>query len=89
MKITRNSDMFASQQARRNFANAGCQKCPCCGETKTSSEYLREGVYNKGIVGGMICKTWAEGWFRTRYMRVDCYSCETCGAQWESEAYET
>ena len=21
-------------------------------------------------------------------MRIDCYSCSTCGAQWESEAFE-
>ena len=43
MKITRSAEVFADQQARKRIANAGCQKCPCCGETKTGLEYLREG----------------------------------------------
>lgn len=88
MKITRTSQAALSAQQRSQLANAGCKVCPCCGETKSEMEYFKEGIYNKGVLGGLICKQWAEGLFRTRHMRIDCYSCSTCGAQWESEAYE-
>ena len=88
MKITRTSQAALSAQQRSQLANAGCKVCPCCGETKSEMEYFKEGIYNKGVFGGLICKQWAEGLFRTRHMRIDCYSCSTCGAQWESEAYE-
>lgn len=77
-----------SAQQRSQLANAGCKVCSCCGETKSEMEYFKEGIYNKGVFGGLICKQWTEGLFRTRHMRIDCYSCSTCGAQWESEAYE-
>lgn len=88
MKITRTSQAALSAQQRSQLANAGCKVCPCCGETKSEMEYFKEGIYNKGVFGGLICKQWTEGLFRTRHMRIDCYSCSTCGAQWESEAYE-
>jgi len=88
MRITRTAQEVSSAKMNRVIANLGCKACPCCGETKSSTQYLSEGVYDKGIFGGLICRTWSEGLFRPRYMRVDCYSCETCGAQWESEPYE-
>lgn len=88
MKITRTNRDVLSAEQRREIANAGCWVCPCCGETKKETDYFKEGIYNKGIFGGLIRKTWAEGLFRRRYMQVDCYTCNTCGAQWESDAYE-
>lgn len=88
MKITMTSQTALSQKQRSQLANTGCKVCPCCGETKSTMEYFKEGIYNKGIFYGLICKQWAEGLFRTRHMRIDCYCCYTCGAEWESEAYE-
>lgn len=87
MKITRTAEQVARAKKAYETAHKGCYKCPCCGETKSDMAYLNEGTINKGISGG-VCKSWASGIFRTRYMRVDCYSCGTCGAQWESEPYE-
>lgn len=89
MKITKTPQDISCTQQRKRLANAGCNVCPCCGETKSEMEYFKEGIYNKGVFSGLICKHWVKGLFRPRYMQVDCYRCYTCGAEWESEAYET
>lgn len=89
MRITRTPQDREFQATRKKIANRGCNVCPCCGETKSWTQYMKEGILNKGIDGGLICKAWAEGLFHTRYIRVDCYSCNTCGAEWESEPYES
>lgn len=83
MRITRTSDRAKFLETVKQNANIGCDKCPCCGETKSSMEYYS----NKGIVSG-ISKTWFKGFFKVKSMRCDCYSCLTCGAKWESEPYE-
>lgn len=50
--------------------------CPYCGETKSLLDYIREtGKLNKGVSGGLIQTD-----FLTSY---ECYSCNTCGAQWK------
>lgn len=89
MKITRTAKEEAAYNSRREIANIGCNKCPCCGETKTLSEYFKEEGVLKGISGG-IYKSWYEGGLfrKSRHMRSDCYTCNTCGAQWESDPYE-
>ena len=56
MKITRTSQAALSAQQRSQLANAGCKVCPCCGETKSEMEYFKEGIYNKGVFGGLICE---------------------------------
>lgn len=88
MRITKTATRSAVQQTTKEIANLGCNICPCCGEAKTVMEYFNEGIRNKGIFGGLVCKTLAKGLFRPKYMQADCYSCYTCGAQWESEPYE-
>ena len=85
MRITKTATHSAMQKTAKEIANLGCS---ICGETKTMIVYFNEGVLNRGVFGGLVCKTWAQGLFRTKHMQVDCYSCETCGAQWESEPYE-
>lgn len=71
---------------RREFANVGCSICPCCGETKTALNYIREGKLNKGIIKSVRRET--KGFFNLREFQIDEYMCETCGTRWESEPYE-
>lgn len=80
--------MFSITEAKKAKANAGCKMCPCCGETKTDFEYIKEGIFNRGVSVGLISKTWVEGIFRMKGMKCDCYKCYSCGAEWESEPYE-
>lgn len=86
MKITRTSKEASALRMAQRTANMGCDKCPCCGETKKSMEYIRQGITNKGILTG-IERTWNEGFLGLIGMKCDCYSCLTCGAKWESEPY--
>lgn len=87
MRITKTSDEASYLKNVGLIANIGCHKCPCCGEARDSIEYVLKGILNMGIARGLQ-KTWAEGFWGTRSMKCDCYSCRTCGAQWESEPYE-
>lgn len=87
MRITKTSDRFSALENAKRIANAGCNKCPCCGETKSSLSYFTVGEIHKGILSG-LSKTWAEGLFKMKDMKCDCYKCLTCGAEWESEPYE-
>lgn len=75
MKITKTSDRAYFLKIAEINANKGCDKCPCCGE-----------IY-KGIPP---IKTWYEGGFfkKGKYMKVKCYNCHFCGAEWESDPYE-
>lgn len=88
MVITKTSKEVKHFDALREIANRGCNKCPCCGETRTLIECIKQGEI-KGISSG-IEKTWTEGGLfkPTRYMKCDCWSCNTCGAEWESDSYE-
>ena len=76
MKITRTSDRAVFLKTAKQNANKGCDKCPCCGKE-----------YN-GV--SLISKTWYESGFlkKPRHMKVNYYSCSSCGAEWESDPYE-
>lgn len=87
MKITKTADEVKLSRARIKSANAGCDVCPCCGETKSSMEHFRSGELSKGIVSG-LSRTWVTGFFKIKHMKCDCYMCLTCGAKWESDPYE-
>ena len=87
MRITKSAAAAYDFEVMKNIANAGCDRCPFCGEDKRDIQYFSEGVTNKGISGG-VQKSWVEGVFRPRHMKCDCYRCETCGATWESEPYQ-
>lgn len=86
MKITRTAEEAKAAEERKRIANIDCDKCPCCGETEIDKDYIIKGFANKGIIHWQ--KTWHEGCFGLRTMHCDCYSCSTCGAQWQSEPYE-
>lgn len=88
MRITRSSKDVNRLTVSREIANMGCDRCPCCGETKTWDEYIGKGIINKGISKGIISKSWVEGIFHMRNMKCDCYKCYSCGAEWESEPYQ-
>ena len=87
MKITKTSEKIAQLNANKMLANIGCKVCPCCGETENALEYISEGIYNKGIFSG-VTRTFTKGIIKLKVMEVDCYKCETCGAEWESDPYE-
>ena len=88
MKITKIATKVSELDTKRTTANIGCKICPCCRENKSTLEYVKQDFIIKGISSGGICKQWAEGIFKTRHMKIDCYKCYTCGAEWESEPYE-
>lgn len=75
MKITQTPQRAYLLQIMRAQANEGCYACPYCGTD--DSTYIVH-----------TCKTWAKGLIKIRHMKVDCYRCKVCGAEWESDAYE-
>lgn len=87
MKVTKTANDVSRLEFCKRVANEGCQRCPCCGETKSMLYYMSKGVHNKGILDG-ITKTYSTGFIFSKDMKIDCYSCCTCGAEWESEPYE-
>ena len=89
MKITKSSKEVALFAAMKFAANLGCNVCPCCGETKSYGNYMKEGILNRGIMAGLHSKTWVKGIFHMKNMQCDCYKCYSCGAEWESEPYQT
>lgn len=77
MQITKTSDRAAYLKQARRVANDGCDKCPCCGETY------------RGFFAPPVRAWYERGLFRTgRHVAVDCYTCDACGAEWESDPYE-
>ena len=76
MKITKTSDRAYFLKMAEQNANKGCDKCPCCGKPCDNTLAL--------------AKTWYEGGLfkKGRHMKVKCYSCSSCGAEWESDPYE-
>lgn len=64
----------------RELANVGCSVCPCCGETRKTFDYIREGKLNKGIIKSV--RREIKGFFRLREFQIDEYMCETCGTRW-------
>lgn len=87
MKITKTNKEYSNEIKRRKDANKGCKVCPCCGEKKTLDYYIEKGKGIKGISGGLYSNI-IKGFFNPKILRVDCYRCYTCGAEWESEPYE-
>ena len=87
MKITKDSRVPNIREERKKKANSGCNICPCCGESKYFYVDRTDGEM-KGLSGPAMYKTFTTGFFKIKTMRIDCYSCFTCGAGWESEPYE-
>ena len=85
MKITKTPDDIKKFEYRKQVANEGCNKCPCCGETRSFN-------YHSGKVTGIdspVCTIRCKGFFNIKFYKIDKYKCFTCGAEWESEPYLT
>lgn len=76
-----------------------CSVCPFCGENRDYIDSIFKG-HNYGISGG-TCTTWygRKDKFmhfsfkklipqKLKHWKVSYFSCETCGAKWESDPYE-
>ena len=94
MKIITTQEQSLRRKAREAKANAGCDICPCCGESKESWEYLGDNILNKGIVRGVQrtvevkTKVALLRWFSSAKTKtVNSYWCQTCGAEWESDPF--
>ena len=84
MKITKDPNKPSVFEMNKINANNGCNNCPRCGETR---DFILEGNGIKGISQGTY-RTYIEGFFKMKSMRVDCYTCHTCGCEWESDPYQ-
>jgi transcription elongation factor Elf1 len=73
MKLIKTKDQYTIEKYKENFANNGCNICPCCGKTNIISMISRDNP--TGFLG--LGKT----------LKVDVYTCNKCGAEWESDAY--
>lgn len=85
MRITRTKEAVAAETSRRAKANAGCEKCPCCGEERDHFEMIGAGEPDKGVDKMQLTRY--AGWFSLHVAHVDWYQCYTCGAEWESDPY--
>ena len=72
-----------------HIAKLGCDKCPCCGETKTTNDYyFDEHIISKGIEDDGVVRKWVGRMKDKKLYETAYYKCLTCGARWESEPYE-
>lgn len=74
MKITKTPYEVISKNLKKEKANYGCYECPYC--------------FAHGLDITVTYKTWIKGLIRMKNMRVDCYYCNKCGSEWESDEYE-
>ncbi len=79
MKITKSINEIETLKSNYKIANKGCKKCPNCG--------------HKNKFPSMISKTWFEGtgflgFGKGKSMKINCYMCDKCGTEWESDAYQ-
>ena len=89
MKITKRTNPELEKQ-RKEDANAGCDVCPYCGETKTTLYYIRTKLdFTKGIIENFRLESGRAPLFSRRVpvYRIDTYYCFSCGCRWESEKY--
>lgn len=84
MKITKNPNKLSIFEQNKIKANDGCDRCPVCGETR---QWFFDGERSYGISDG-IYREFHKGFFFIKSIRVNCYHCDTCGAEWESEPYQ-
>lgn len=98
MKVTKLPDAENPKLLKKKKALEGCDKCPYCGESKLNHNisYTDQGIRRSTVswfglkhdsnrstsVMSFVfpfCKHW----------EVTTFKCYTCGAEWESEIYES
>lgn len=92
MKIVRTAQAVKDFKQRKINANKGCNVCPCCGESRRWVDCRNNGLLNQGIFHGYGYTKYVSYGFlglKSKLMHIDTYTCETCGAKWESDPYET
>lgn len=87
MKVTKSVDDVKRFNTNKSIGNRGCDVCPNCGERSDYFDNLCSGKKTGGIMD-TGARTWANGFFKTRYWKADTYKCMTCGCEWESDPYE-
>ena len=83
MKIIKTAQEVNSFRVQRELANIGCKICPCCGESMSFMEAIKNGLSRRGIYSITLSRPVK----LNEYKNVDVYLCARCGAEWESELY--
>lgn len=85
MKITKVPKKYDMLEYEKEKALKGCDICPFCGESRP---FTLIGNRVVGVAGGVCYMTTVRtGLFKWESMQVNCFTCETCGAKWESEPF--
>lgn len=88
MKIIKTAEQVANYNKQKENANRGCNECPCCHEKISLFEAIKDGYgLKRGISSVLASKPIKTGLFSIEYKNVQVYSCQRCGAKWESEPY--
>lgn len=82
MRIIKTFNDIIKEKVARTRANKGCSICPCCGNSKLNKPFESTLYYKDGI-NMRIYRV--EGSWKTG--KVDYYTCQNCGAEWESKIY--
>lgn len=84
MKITKLPDDMDPYKIAEKLAEEEGKRCPCCGEEKSFYTSLRGGIRE------LLCSdTKTIGLIHRREIAWKKFRCSTCGAEWQSEPYET
>ena len=76
MKITKYPDDMNPYKIAEDLARKECRVCPCCGR--------KEGVQER-----LINNRKTDGFFHRKTIDYLSFRCWSCGAQWDSEPFET
>jgi hypothetical protein len=87
MKITKLPNKYDEEVHKKEVANEACNKCPFCGETKTSLEYLSEIHKTNSGIQCLPVEIHEEKWLNPKIINKNQYHCYECGAEWESNLY--
>ena len=87
MNIIFTPQSYKEFSEERREANKGCYICPCCGEWRQAFIY---DMLGKNLP---MCRTGIEVRTERRHINnsfasVDCFFCNNCKAQWESEPFD-
>lgn len=91
MKITKNPDKYDMNVYLKEKVLKECYTCPFCGENRKFGISMdKDGVpKSHGIQDGIYYNIYVSvSLFKKQLMKVNKFSCTTCGAKWESDPYD-